>query len=128
MPIRPLVPALRTPVVQMMSNATVPEDLRHSVGGPAVFPWTTAGHEVDVATRVLLEIPGVTLVRHVVDGVIEVEVVVIHPVHRVAHIVNARERVAALHVVRMLEESVSRVKGTERRAQCGNPDARRLAL
>jgi len=38
------------------------------------------------------------------------------------------ESVAALHVVRMLEECVGRVIGTERCAQCCDSDARRLAL
>src|SRR4029077_5171384 len=75
-----------------------------------------------------MKIPGVTLVSYIVHWVIEVEVVVIHAVHRVAHVVDARERVAALHVVGMLEESVGRVIGTERRTQRGNPDARSLAL
>src|SRR5213593_2700787 len=83
MPIRPFVTALRAPVVQMMSNAAIPEDLGHSVGRPAVLPRTTAGHESDVATRVLVEIPGVTLVGDIVDRVIEVEVVIIHAVHRI---------------------------------------------
>ena len=128
MPVGPFVPALRAPVVQMMSNAAIPEDLRHSIGRPAVLPRTTAGHEADVATRVLMEIPRVTLVSHIVHRVIEVEVVVVHSVHGVAHVVDARERVTAFHVVGMLEECVSRVIGTERCAQRGNPDARRLAL
>ena len=61
-----------------------------------------------------MEIPGVTLVSYIVHRVIEVEVVVIHPVHGVAHVVDARERVTALHVVGMLEESVGRMIGTER--------------
>src|SRR4030095_15663543 len=80
MPVGPFVPALRAPVVQMMSNAAIPQDLRHSVGRPAVLPWATAGHEPDVATRVLMEKPRVTLVRHVVHRVIEIEVVVVHSV------------------------------------------------
>src|ERR1700730_10635119 len=84
MPVGPFVSALRAPVVQMMSNAAISENLRHSVGGAAVLPRTTAGHKPDVATRVLVEKPGITLVRHVVDRVIEVEVVVIHPVHGIA--------------------------------------------
>src|SRR5213596_3900331 len=37
MPVGPFVPALRAPVVQMMSNAAIPEDLGHSVGRPAVL-------------------------------------------------------------------------------------------
>ena len=97
-----------------MRDAAVPENLGHSIGRPAVLPWTTAGHEVDVATRVLMEIPRVTLVGYVVHWVIEVEVVVIHPVHLVPHVVDARERVTTLHAVGMLEESVSRVIGAKR--------------
>ena len=128
MPVRPFVPALWPPVVQMMSNAAVLEDFRHSVGRPAILPRSTAGYESDVTTRVLMEIPRLILVGHIVDRVIEVEVVVIHSVHRIPHVVDARERVAALHVVGMLEESVGRVIGTEGCAQRGNPDARRLAL
>src|SRR6266508_205873 len=128
MPVGPFVPALWAPVVQMMSNAAVPKDLGHSVGRPAVLPRTTAGYQPDVATRVLMEIPWVILISHIVHRVIEVEVVVIHSVHRIPQIVNARERVAPLHVVGMLEESVGRVKGTERCAQRGNSEARRLAL
>ena len=77
---------------------------------------------------VLVEKPGITLVGDIVDRIIEVEVVVVHSVHRVAHIVDARERVAALHVVGMLEESVGRVIGAERCAQCCDSYARRLAL
>src|SRR5947207_12457851 len=80
MPVGPFVPTFRAPVVQMMSNAAIPEDLGHSIGGAAVLPRTTAGHEVDVTTPILIEKPGVTLVGHVVHRVIEVEVVVIHPV------------------------------------------------
>src|SRR2546430_1692726 len=108
MPVGPFVPALRAPVVQMMSDAAVPENLRHSVGWAAVLPRTTAGHKPDVATRVLMEIPGVTLAGHIVHRVIEVEVVVIHAVHGVPHVVDAGECVAALHVVGMLEEGVGR--------------------
>ncbi len=128
MPVGPFVPALRAPVVQMMSNAAIPEDLGHSVGRPAVLPRTTAGHEPDVATRVLMEKPRVILVGHIVDRVIEVEVVIIHAVHRIPQIIDARERVAALHVIRMLEQRVGRVISTERCAQRGNRDAGRLAL
>ena len=58
MPVGPFVPALRTPVVQMMSNAAIPQDLGHSVGRSAVLPRTTAGHEPDVATAVLMENQG----------------------------------------------------------------------
>ena len=106
MPVGPLVPAFRAPVVQMMGNAAVPEDFRHPVRRPTVLPRTTAGHKMDVATGVLMEIPGITLVSNIVHRIIEVEVVIVHPVHRVSHIVDARERVTAFHVVGMFEERV----------------------
>src|SRR5207244_7482708 len=89
MPIVPFMSALWAPVIQMMGNAAILEDLRHSVGRAAVLPRPTAGREVDVATRVLMEIPRIALVRHGVDRAIEVEVVVVHPVHRIPHIVDA---------------------------------------
>ena len=54
MPVRPFVPALRTPIIEMMSNAAIPQNLGHSIGGPTVLPWTRAGHEPDVATGVLV--------------------------------------------------------------------------
>ena len=89
MPVRPFVPAFRAPVVEMMRNAAIPEDLGHSIGRAAVLPRTAAGNESDVATRVLVEIPGVTLVGHVVHRVIEIEIVVVHPVHRIPHVIDA---------------------------------------
>src|SRR6267378_4441922 len=52
MPVRPFVPALRTPIIEMMSDAAIPEHLGHSIGRAAVLPWTRAGHEPDVATAV----------------------------------------------------------------------------
>ena len=121
------MPALRAPVVQMMRYSAALEHLRHSVGRAAVFPWAATGREVDVATPVLVEKPGIVLVGHIVDRIIEVEVVVVHPVHRVAHVVNAGERVAALHMVGMLEKGVGRVIGAERCAVGGDRNARRLA-
>ena len=55
MPVRPFVPALRTPIIEMMSNAAIPQDLGHSVGRSAVLPRASAGHEPDVAARILVE-------------------------------------------------------------------------
>src|SRR6478609_1167384 len=114
MPVGPFVTTFWTPVVQMMSNAAVPENFRHSVGRPAVLPRTTSGYQANVATRVLMEIPWVTLIRDIVYRVIKIEIVIIHPVHGVSHVVDARERVTTLHVVGMLEESISGMIGTQR--------------
>ena len=128
MPIGPLVPAFRTPVVQMMGNPAAGEHPRHFVGRAAVFPRATAGGQVDVAAPVLLEEPGIILVCHVVDRVIEVKIVVVHPVHGIAQVVHSGEPVAALHVIGVFEEGVGRVEGSERCAISGDRDAGRLAL
>lgn len=113
MPVGPFVSALRAPVVEMMSNSAAREHGGHLVGRAGHFPRATAGREVDVATCQLLEKPRVVLVGHIIHGVIEVEIVVIHPVHGIAQIVNAGERVAALHPVGVLEEGVGGVVGAE---------------
>jgi len=42
-----------------------------------------------------VEKPGVMLAGHVVDRVIEVEVVVVHPVHGIAHIVRVNGQAQA---------------------------------
>lgn len=89
MPVGPFVAAFWAPIVQMMRYSPALEHIRHSVGRSAVFPGATAGHEVDVAALVLMEKPGVVLVGHIVDRIIEVEVVVVHPVHGVPHVVDA---------------------------------------
>src|SRR5688572_32179069 len=86
MPIGPLVSAFRTPIVEMMSNPPAREHGGHLVGRAGHFPRATASREVDVTTPILLEMPRVVLVGHVVDRVIEIEIVVIHPVHRIAQI------------------------------------------
>src|ERR1043166_1230348 len=97
-----------------MSDAAIPEHFGHSIGRPTVFPRAATSREMDVTTPILIEKTGVMLVGHIVDWIIEVEVVVVHPVHGIAHVVDAGERVAALHVVGMLAESVGCVIGTER--------------
>src|SRR5947209_16215766 len=111
-----------------MRNAAVPEDLGHPVSRGAVLPRTGAGHEVDVATPILLEEPRVVLVSHIIDRVIEIEVVVVDAVHGIAHVVDTGKRIATLHVVGMFEESVRSVISSERRAESGDRDAGRLAL
>ena len=70
----------------MMSNPPAREHGGHLVGRAGHFPWATAGREVDVATRELVEKPGVMLVGHIVDRVIEVEVVVVPPMLDVARL------------------------------------------
>src|SRR5438094_10190624 len=90
----------------MMSDPPAREHGGKLIGRPAVFPWAATGREVDVATPVLVEKPGIVLVGHVVDRIIEVEDVVVHPVHRVAHVVNAGEKRAGGVKSKFLDRSV----------------------
>jgi len=87
---------------------------------------TCAGTNVDVARSELSQDPGIVQVREIIHRIVEVEIVVVHPVHGIAQVVNAGERVAALHVVGMLEEGVGRVISAERCAVGGGWDAGRL--
>src|SRR3954451_18311625 len=75
-PVRPVVAAERAPVVEVMANAAARQDGRHSIGFVAALPWPAAGHEVDVARRQVAELPWVGCVRHLIDRVVEVEIVV----------------------------------------------------
>ena len=61
MPVGPFVATLRAPIVQMMRDAAAREHGGHLVGRVGYFPWATAGRQVDVATPVLVEKPGVRI-------------------------------------------------------------------
>src|SRR3954464_7049909 len=76
-PVRPVVAAERAPVVEVMANAAARQNVRHSIGFIAALPWPAAGHEVDVARRQVAELPWVGCVGHVIDGIVEVEIVVV---------------------------------------------------
>ena len=128
LPIRPVVSAERTPVVQVMPHAAAREDLRHPVRFAAVLERTGPGREVDVAARQVAERPGIVDVGHVVDRVVEVEVVVVGAVHEALHVVDAREREAALHDVGVFEEGIGRMIRPERRAHRPDRRIRRLAV
>src|SRR5438132_578554 len=93
-----------------------------SIGGEK-----SLGNQLGAQMKLVADNVTVIVLQNAGHWIIEVEVVVVHPVHRVAHVVNAGERVAALHVVGMLEEGVGRVIGAERCAVGGDRDARRLA-
>jgi len=127
-PVGPIVAAFRAPVVEVMIYAASLEDFRHLVGRAAVFSGTAAGREVNVAGCELFANPGIMLIGHVIDRVIEIEVVVVHSVHGIAKVVDAGERVATLHMVGMFEESVGGVISAERCAVGSDRDAGRLAL
>src|SRR5204863_9683894 len=115
-PIRPVVAALRTPVVERVADPLAGENFREAVGGPAVLPGTRTGADVNVATGDLLIEPGIAGVREVIDGTVEIKIVVVHAVDEVPHIGDPGHLEASLDDVGMLEEAVRGVVRAERRA------------
>ena len=114
----------RTPVVHGVANPFVGEDFGQAIGRGAILPGAGAGDEVDVTGVVLLEIPAVGEVGEVIDGIVEVEIVVVHPVHEIPEIVDTGHGKATLKDIRMLEEGVGGVIRAERCAHSGNGDLR----
>src|SRR5438477_8008940 len=80
LPVWPIVAAVGTPVVQMMGDASGAQHLREPVGRAAVLVGPAPGGQVDVALLEVGEVVRVAEAGHVVDGVVEVEVVVVVPV------------------------------------------------
>src|ERR1700738_4949101 len=83
LPIRPVVAAFGAPVVQRMANAFGGEDFGEAVGGAGIFPLAGAGGDVNIAGGELAEEPGIAQVSEVVDGIVEIKIVVVHPVHEI---------------------------------------------
>src|ERR1700722_566121 len=128
LPIRPVVPALRAPVVQRMPDALARKDLGQPIRRPAVLPLTCAGADMDVARGQLSQDPWVVQVSQVIHGIVEIKIVVVHPIHEVSHVIHAGHRKAPLDHIGMLEKRVGRVIRAERRAHGRNGDSRTLAI
>src|SRR5258708_35233583 len=99
------MPALRAPIIKRMANPFAGENFREAVGWSAVFPRTSTGRNVNVATGNLFVEPGVTCIRKIVDGIVEVEIIVVHAVNEVPQVVYAGHGEAAFDDVGMLEET-----------------------
>src|SRR5260370_37211782 len=99
-----------------MADAFAGENFGEAVGRPAVLPGTRTGADVNVATCDLVIEPGIAGIRKVINGIVEIEIVVVHPVHEVPQVVDAGHREAALDDVRGLEEAVPGWVRAERRA------------
>ena len=128
LPERPVVAAVGAPVVDRVADAARPQHARELVGRAGVLEGAVAGDEPDVVLRQLLQVPGIAQARHVVDGVVEVEVVVVVPVHEAAQVVDPGQAQAAPEQLRVLQQAVDGVVRAERRARRGDRDAGRLAL
>src|SRR2546425_10227369 len=123
LPVWPIVAALGAPVVEMVRDAPGPEDVGEPVGRAAVLVWPAPRREVDVALMEVGEEVGVAQVGHVVDGVVEVEVVVVVPVHEPAEVVHAGEGQASPDEVGVLQQGVRGMVGTEGRPGGRDGDA-----
>ena len=123
LPVGPIVAALRTPVVHRVADVFAVEDFGESIGGAAMLPLAGAGNEMDIAGGELFVIPGVGEVGEVVDGIVEIKIVVVEAVHEGAEIVNTRHGEAAFENVGMTEEGVGGVIGAEGSAHSGDGDA-----
>src|SRR6266478_9236856 len=73
-PVRPVVAALRAPVVQRVPDPFAGKNFREAVGRAAVLPRTRTGAEVNVTTCDLLIKPGIAGVREVIDGIVEIKI------------------------------------------------------
>ena len=122
-PVGPVVASLGTPIIYGVANVFAIQDFGESVRGTAVFPLAGTGDEVDVAGGELIVEPGIGEIGEVVDGIVEVEIVVVHAIHEGAEIVDAGHGEAAFENVGMAEERVGGVIGTEGCAHGGNGNA-----
>src|SRR6266404_2664830 len=124
LPIRPVVPAFRAPVIERMPDAFPAEDFGEAVRRAGVLPLPGAGGDMNVAGGKLLVHPGIAQVREVIDGIVKVKIVVVHPVHEILQVVDAGHREAALDDVGMLEERVGGVIRAEGHAHGRDGDLR----
>src|SRR5260370_22118667 len=81
-PVRPIVPALRAPVVQRMAYPLAGKNFREAVGRPAVLPRTGARRDVNVTSSDSLVEPRIAGVRDIIDGIVEIKIVFVHPAHQ----------------------------------------------
>src|SRR6266404_1457034 len=102
-PVRPVVATLGAPVVQRMANSLAGKNFREAVSRPAVFPLSRTGGDVNVARGDLFVEPGIAHIGEVVDGVVEIKVVVVHAVHEIFHVVDAGHGKASLNDIGVLE-------------------------
>src|SRR5216683_71581 len=110
--------ALRAPVVERVANPLAGKNLGEAVRGSAVFPRSGTRRDVDVTSSDLLVEPRIAGIREIIDGIVEIKIVIVHAVHEISQVVYARHREAAFDNVWVLEEAVSgvvRAKGSAHR-------------
>src|SRR6266849_6407951 len=127
-PVGPVVATLGAPVVQRMADAFAGKNFGEAVGRPAVFPLARTSGDVNVARGDLFVEPGIAHVGEVIDGVVEIKIVVVHAVHEISHVIHARHGEAPLNDIGVLEERVCGMVRAKGSAHRGDGDAGRLAV
>src|ERR1700741_5133372 len=77
LPVGPVVAAVGAPVVERMADAFAGEDFGQAIGRAGIFPLAGAGGDMNVAGGELLVDPGIAQVGEVIDGIVEVKIVVV---------------------------------------------------
>src|SRR5207245_7814495 len=122
----PVVAPFGSPVIQRMTNPAAREHFGETIRRAAVLPRPGTGREVDVARGQLFEQPRVVEVRQIVHWIVEVEIVVVQPIHEFLQVIDSGHGEAALDHVGMLEERVRGVVCAKGRTHRGDSDALRL--
>src|SRR6266446_212935 len=111
-----------------MANSLAGKNFREAVSRPAVFPLSRTGGDVNVAGGDLFVEPGIAHIGEVIDGVVEIEIVVVHAVHEIFHVVNAGHGKASLDDIGVLEKRIRGMVRAKGSAHRGDGDAGRLAV
>ena len=111
-----------------MPNPFAGQNLRQAIRRSAILPLACARGDVDVARSELSQDPGIVQVRQIVHWIVEIQIVVVHPIHKVPDVVHAGHGDAPLNHIGMLEQRIRGVVRAERRAHRGNRDPRALAI
>src|SRR5882672_1629615 len=120
LPVRPVVAALWAPVVERVANVLLREDAGKMIRGAGIFPLAGARGQVNVTGTELVVNPRIGKILDVVDGIVEIKIIVVQAVHEITEVVNAGHREAALDDVGMLEEGVCGVIRAKRSSHRGD--------
>src|SRR5229473_8021337 len=101
LPVGPVVAAHGAPIVERMAKVLVGEDAGEMIGGTGVLPLAGARRQVNITGPELVVNPRIGKILDVVDGIVEIKIVVVHAVHKIAKVVDAGHGETALDDVGM---------------------------
>ena len=103
LPIGPVMPPFRPPVIYRMPDPFTGKHFRESIRGTTVLPLSSPRNQMNVATCKLLVIPEIGKIGQIIHRIVEIKIIVIHAIHEVAQIVHARHGEAAFENIGMLK-------------------------